>query len=252
MRKDSHRSNSKSQRKVLGKSVSELAQFVQLANIVRDLEPGFPSLFGPVAEADNLSNLEASSAIIDEPELQKRFLQELRHRLHDSPFSPLSQRPEWDLEGETLYPVVAFLRAVRHTFEHLVDLRRQEQVIESRKGRKHHVLRVEVNKVFNVPLPEYVFFRVGRDGKLHTDDALPVVCGWQRFREALEGLDVARVRRCCVCQKLFWAYRRDQRCCSTACNNTRAQRQWYAEHHDAKKRRTYMRAESKAVTQRTP
>ena len=34
------------------------------------------------------------------------------------------------------------------------------------------------------------------------------------FAETIEGVEVSRIRACLVCRKLFWAQRKDKRCCS--------------------------------------
>jgi hypothetical protein len=35
-----------------------------------------------------------------------------------------------------------------------------------------------------------------------------------KFTETLEGVEISRLRTCLVCQKLFWANRKDKKCCS--------------------------------------
>lgn len=53
-----------------------------------------------------------------------------------------------------------------------------------------------------------------------------------RLRKLLDGADPSRFRHCesPSCNRLFYAKRADQRCCSGRCNNNRLQRKWYAEH----------------------
>jgi hypothetical protein len=54
----------------------------------------------------------------------------------------------------------------------------------------------------------------------------------ERLLKVLDGADPARIRRCAFknCQRVFYAKRADQLCCSRRCNNNRLQREWYAEH----------------------
>lgn len=45
------------------------------------------------------------------------------------------------------------------------------------------------------------------------------------FAEALEGIEVSRIRVCLICRKLFWASRNDKRCCSEEHSRIIRQRQ---------------------------
>jgi len=54
----------------------------------------------------------------------------------------------------------------------------------------------------------------------------PAVRDWNpftRFTEALEAIETSRLRRCVVCNRFFYAIRRDARCCSRRCSHTRRQ-----------------------------
>jgi len=77
---------------------------------------------------------------------------------------------------------------------------------------------------------------VGQSGRLERRPTLgqvnlagPLV---ERLLKVIDGADPARIRRCAFknCQKVFYAKRVDQLCCSRRCNNNRLQRQWYDEH----------------------
>lgn len=46
------------------------------------------------------------------------------------------------------------------------------------------------------------------------------------IREALEGVEIHRIKCCPVCGRFFWAFRRDQPCCSVKCANSRRVRRW--------------------------
>jgi hypothetical protein len=45
------------------------------------------------------------------------------------------------------------------------------------------------------------------------------------FAETLEGVEVSRIRACLICRKLFWANRKDKRCCSEEHSRIIRQRQ---------------------------
>lgn len=50
--------------------------------------------------------------------------------------------------------------------------------------------------------------------------------------ECFEGVEIARIHRCPICKKIYWAARKDQPTCSPKCNNvrrSRIQRQTYIE-----------------------
>jgi hypothetical protein len=77
---------------------------------------------------------------------------------------------------------------------------------------------------------------VGKSGRLERRPTLgqvnlagPLV---ERLLKVIDGADPARVRQCAfkTCQKIFYAKRVDQLCCSRRCNNNRIQRRWYEEH----------------------
>ncbi len=49
-----------------------------------------------------------------------------------------------------------------------------------------------------------------------------------RFAEAVEGIEAARIRKCEACQRIFWAGRIDQRGCSLRCNDILRKRRYRA------------------------
>jgi hypothetical protein len=59
-------------------------------------------------------------------------------------------------------------------------------------------------------------FDVDAEGKLRLH-AHPIL-------DALQGVEVARIRRCPICDKIYWAERIDQPACSKKCNTTRRSR----------------------------
>lgn len=131
----------------------------------------------------------------------------------------------------------AFLHIARGLFFHLLNLKRRE---------------IRVGRTENVPIAE-------RAQDLFTCFTVSVTAAWlvppngrltrqafpaerdptrqlvERLLKVLDGADPARIRRCGFknCQKVFYAKRADQLCCSRRCNNNRLQREWYAEHGKA-------------------
>jgi hypothetical protein len=70
--------------------------------------------------------------------------------------------------------------------------------------------------VIGIPLlVEYAY--LDKDGKLHRS--------LNRFAEALEGVEVSRIRACLICRRLFWANRKDKQCCSEEHSRIIRQRQ---------------------------
>lgn len=66
-------------------------------------------------------------------------------------------------------------------------------------------------------IPVHASFSIGKDGiaKVSLDS----------FAETINGVDVTRIRECKDCQRIFWAKRKDQSCCSTDCANRHHVRQ---------------------------
>jgi hypothetical protein len=72
---------------------------------------------------------------------------------------------------------------------------------------------------------------VGVDkGKVHFEDNRE----WIRFREALEGVEVKRLRRCPVCQRIYYAVRDNKGACDLHLDVARVRR-----HRDPESRRKY-------------
>jgi len=49
---------------------------------------------------------------------------------------------------------------------------------------------------------------------------------WGPFEEALKSIDARRVQRCSICEKYFYAPRKDQTFCSKRCGRTKRMRTW--------------------------
>jgi hypothetical protein len=46
------------------------------------------------------------------------------------------------------------------------------------------------------------------------------------LKQALDGVEAARIRECPVCMRVFWAKRKDKQACSERCVNARRVREW--------------------------
>jgi hypothetical protein len=62
--------------------------------------------------------------------------------------------------------------------------------------------------------------------------------------DALRGVEVARIRLCPICGKIFWAGRLDQRCCSGKCSHVRRTRLWRASYQSKYKEQRVWKAEA--------
>jgi hypothetical protein len=75
------------------------------------------------------------------------------------------------------------------------------------------------------------------NGKLRVERAWPRIAELREdFFQTLDGLDSTRVRRCehKYCRSLFWATRKDQKCCSPKCGQRQRALDWYNEHSGGK------------------
>jgi hypothetical protein len=78
---------------------------------------------------------------------------------------------------------------------------------------------------------------VGADGRLNPVAALdsPAARLIDRFKALVEGVEIERFRRCAYakCGRIFYAKKRNSRCCSARCSNAVRQRAWYKRHGKA-------------------
>ena len=44
--------------------------------------------------------------------------------------------------------------------------------------------------------------------------------------QALQGIELIRIRKCMVCENFFWATRKDKKCCNKKCNGVWRTRRW--------------------------
>jgi hypothetical protein len=78
---------------------------------------------------------------------------------------------------------------------------------------------------------------VGTDGRLNSVRTLDSLADrlMARFKALVEGVEMDRFRRCAYarCGRIFYAKKRDSRCCSGRCSNAVRQRAWYRRHGKA-------------------
>lgn len=93
----------------------------------------------------------------------------------------------------------------------------------------HQLARLQgPGEVFNLPTTPGSQQKVVLDAqnRLQIEPVYPLFAKlWQDFCEALQDLDVSRIRECQICLNLFWARRSDQVACDRVCaNRLRVQR----------------------------
>ncbi len=78
---------------------------------------------------------------------------------------------------------------------------------------------------------------------LKTDDKGRFINSPPPLLEALEGVEVARIRACQFCGKVFWAGRIDQSCCSHQCAGNLRARRWRERYEEKYKEQRYKKNE---------
>src|SRR3984893_3699571 len=66
--------------------------------------------------------------------------------------------------------------------------------------------------------------------------------------QALEGIEVSRIRECAICHQIFWAQRADQPCCTRRCAHILRTRRWRKRYPKKYKIQRYRRANAKGHT----
>jgi hypothetical protein len=88
------------------------------------------------------------------------------------------------------------------------------------------------------------------DASLFVDDRGIVRLAKDQLTEAIEGVEVARIRECAICRHLFWAGRNDALCCSTACHNAHRNRRYRARREQGYYQGARLTKKEKARTKR--
>lgn len=137
------------------------------------------------------------------------------------------------LDNNAVGGMFNFLEMTRSLFFHFLGLRRQEVSV-----RRTEIPVAESEQraftCFTMGVP--AAWLVSNDGRLEPQpfpaERDPTRQLVERLLKVLNGADPARFRRCAFekCQRVFYARRADQLCCSGRCNNNRLQRKWYVEH----------------------
>jgi hypothetical protein len=66
------------------------------------------------------------------------------------------------------------------------------------------------------------------------------------FSKAINDVDATRIRECLVCERIFWAGKRNQKSCSNRCANNYRQRKWQEKWQEKYKPQRYKKAEQQA------
>lgn len=69
-------------------------------------------------------------------------------------------------------------------------------------------------------------------GQILVDDDGKLYVGRDKFAAAIDGVEASRIRECAICQRLFWAGRKTQQGCSTACAHALRNRRYRARYKD--------------------
>lgn len=59
------------------------------------------------------------------------------------------------------------------------------------------------------------------------------------FAEAVEGIEARRIKECAICERIFFAFRKDQKCCMKGCSNTYRVRKFREKSVDEKAKHKY-------------
>jgi hypothetical protein len=97
-------------------------------------------------------------------------------------------------------------------------------VRETRKSLRAiiHASRSGSDRYPQIPIQAYVY--LDSNGILHTM--------LNEFAEAIDGVEASRIRECAICRRIFWAGRKTQQCCSTACAHALRNRRYRAKYKD--------------------
>jgi hypothetical protein len=82
------------------------------------------------------------------------------------------------------------------------------------------------------------------EAKIDGEGRIVLIAG--PLMEVLRGVEAARIRQCPVCQRIFWAGRKDQPACTKQCTHVLRTRRWRAQYRESYKLQRYTRAEEKA------
>lgn len=100
----------------------------------------------------------------------------------------------------------------------------------AQKAQEGHPTKHVMVSVKGSLIPTTYHIEVDPHGKAQTQTSISI----SQVDEAINGVDATRIRECQVCNRIFWAGRKDQKCCSKKCANVRRVQLWrknYAENY---------------------
>ena len=170
---------------------------------------------------------------------------ELRYvgELHDVDMSSIdiSERRTNELFGQMMLQLQNFPQSVRSYFESFAAevgkfnaIYHYEQIQYAQEKLKIVMTlnrELETSKNTDMP-PVFLPFALPLDMYLFVDEDGLLQVEWDSFAYAVKGKEASRIRQCAVCNKFFWAYRVDQKCCGKKCSGVyrvRRHREKYAE-----------------------
>lgn len=98
----------------------------------------------------------------------------------------------------------------------------------ARMAKKSNYTREVVVSVKGTLIPTTYNIEIDPHGQAQTKTNITV----SLVDEALKGVDATRVRECQICNKIFWAGRTNQHCCSKNCAHVLRTRRWREKYQD--------------------
>jgi len=174
-------------------------------------------------QADHIiARFQAGRPDLDDSSELERCKQELIGRLAEitGRFAGTALQAHMSMSAEDFnWQLYDALRLVRQTFDELVEALSVQQ--------PPGVSPITVSTLYRPAMPNEEI-RLDGQGRveIHEPSWMNVEF-YRRFRDALDGIDATRIRRCKQCGKLFWAKRQDQSTCSRTCAGRRRFSKFY-------------------------
>ncbi|HEX8748499.1 MAG TPA: hypothetical protein VF717_15105 [Pyrinomonadaceae bacterium] len=118
-------------------------------------------------------------------------------KLPSAPDNPEVKTQYWIRRVEVHKRVVDIYEKIKWIRENLYKLAKIGENVEAYVGK-------QLDVALGVLFVEYAY--LDEHGKIRRQP--------DKFTEIMEGVEISRLRTCLVCQKLFWANRKDKKCCS--------------------------------------
>lgn len=188
----------------------KLARLIEIINLVPpDFELRRPAYLRIEAKVENEGPI---SIVLKLGKYVDEYIKTLPAELKDYLLKPLT--PTWHglLEGGRMGRYESFY-AARQNLRVIAQLAKKGVDIAQLQPDMHGSL-----------IPSISMVGIDSEGKVRISKDL--------LTEAVEGVEAARIRECEVCNRIFWAGRLDQLCCSKPCARVLRTRRWRAKYQD--------------------